>query len=29
MIGKHLDRQELERGFEACFESVEQSRDVA
>jgi G3E family GTPase len=29
MIGKHLDRQELERGFEACFESVEPSRDVA
>jgi G3E family GTPase len=29
LIGKHLDQQELARSFEACFEPVEQSRDVA
>ena len=28
-IGRNLDREELERSFEACFESVLQSRDVA
>jgi G3E family GTPase len=28
-IGRNLVREELERGFDACFESVLQSRDVA